>query len=67
MTIPEDVANLLIYWVFLEGFYFLALLPSAINGWKNFEWEVFLGMTIITPVVWAVMYLFGKLLLILIP
>lgn len=68
MTIPEDVINILIYWVFLEGFYFIVLLPTTLNGgWKNYDWELFLGMTIITPIVVLVVYLLSCLLDILIP
>jgi hypothetical protein len=64
MVISDEVLGGITYWVILEVFYFIVLLPSVLNGgWKNFEWETFIAMSIITPLTMFILYLFGRLLL----
>ena len=63
MVISDEVLGGITYWVILEIFYFVAILPSVLDGgWKSYDWETFLGVSIFMPMALLVTYLFGCLL-----
>ena len=67
MVISDEVLGGITYWIILEIFYFVAILPTTIEGgWKNYDWETFIGVSILMPMALLVTYLFGCLLVILI-
>ena len=55
-----------LYWIIMEVFYFVVLLPSVVDGsWKSFEWKTFVAMTIINTlsilVIHIISYIWLKL------
>ena len=67
MVISDEVLGGITYWIISEIFYFVAILPSVlIGGWKSYDWETFIGVSILMPMALLVTYLFGCLLDILI-
>ena len=68
MVISDEVLGGITHWVILELFYFIVLLPSVLDGgWKSFEWDTFVAVSIYTPIAFLVSYLLCCLLDILIP
>ena len=67
MVLSDEVLGGITYWIILEIFYFVAILPSVlVDGWKSYDWETFIGVSILMPMALLVTYLFCCLLDILI-
>ena len=67
MVISDEVLGGITYWIILEIFYFVAILPSVlVDGWKSYDWETFIGVSIFILMALLVTYLFCCLLDILI-
>ena len=61
MTIPEDVISGFVYWVCMEIFYFIIILPTTLDGgWKNYDWKTFIWLSIISSSMILLMYILGN-------